>query len=148
MTNEEFVRHISDARSSMYHVAKAILKNDEDCADAIGEAVLRAFDKIDTLKQEKYFKTWLTRILLNECYKILNHRHEEVLYEEYMEKSEEKSTDLDASCSCNEPEDFALIFQRPDSFLNNNCCQNSFQDVFLPYTHGINSAEEDFLLHL
>lgn len=91
MTNEEFVHHISDARSSMYHVAKAILKNDEDCADAIGEAVLRAFDKIDTLKQEKYFKTWLTRILLNECYKILNHRHEEVLYEEYMEKSEEKS---------------------------------------------------------
>ena len=43
------------------------------------------------MKQEKYFKTWLTRILLNECYKILNHRHEEVLYEEYMEKSEEKS---------------------------------------------------------
>ncbi len=91
MTNDQFVRHISDAQNSMYRVAKAILKNDEDCADAIGETVLRAFDKIDTLKQEKYFKTWLTRILLNECYKILNRRHEEISYEEYMEKSEEKA---------------------------------------------------------
>ena len=89
MTNEEFVRHISDVQSSMYRVAKAILKNDEDCADAIGEAVLHAFDKIDTLKKEKYFKTWLIRILLNECYKILNSRHEEGFLEEYMEKSEE-----------------------------------------------------------
>ena len=89
MTNDQFVCHISNAQSGMYRVAKAILKNDEDCADAIGEAVLRAFDKLDTLKQERYFKTWLTRILINECYKILKNRREEVSYEEYMEKSEE-----------------------------------------------------------
>lgn len=89
MTNEQFVRHISDAKGSMYRVAKAILKNDEDCADAIGEAILRAFDKLDTLKQEKYFKTWLTRILINECYKLLRNRQEEVSYEEYMEKGED-----------------------------------------------------------
>ena len=89
MTNDQFVRHISDAKCSMYRVAKAILKNDEDCADAIGEAVLRAFDKMDTLKNEKHFKTWLTRILINECYRILKDRHKEVSYEEYMGNVEE-----------------------------------------------------------
>lgn len=91
MSNDQFVRQITEAQNSMYRVAKAILKNDEDCADAISEAILHAFDKIDTLKQEKYFRTWLIRILLNECYKILNSRQKIISFEEYMEKGEETS---------------------------------------------------------
>lgn len=90
MTNEEFVNQISAAETSLYRVAKSILKNDEDCADAIQNAVLKAFDKIGTLKKEKYFRTWLTRILINECYQIMRTKKEQVPYEEYMEK-EEKS---------------------------------------------------------
>ena len=89
MTNEEFVKQISAAEKSLYRVAKSILKNDEDCADAIQNAVLKAFDKIGTLKKEKHFRTWLTRILINECYQILRMKKEQVPYEEYMEKEEE-----------------------------------------------------------
>ena len=86
MTNEEFVRLVSDAERSLYRVAKSILRNDEDCADAIQSAILNAFDKLDTLKQKKYFTTWLTRILINECYQIIRIRKEQVSYEDYMEK--------------------------------------------------------------
>ena len=89
MTNEEFVYQISDAEKSLYRVAKSILKNDADCADAIQNAVLKAFDKINTLKQEKYFRTWLTRILIHECYQIMRAKKEQVPYEEYMEKQED-----------------------------------------------------------
>ena len=89
MTNEEFVYQISDAEKSLYRVAKSILKNDEDCADAIQNAVLKAFDKINTLKQEKYFRTWLTRILIHECYQIMRAKKEQVPYEEYMGEQEE-----------------------------------------------------------
>ena len=89
MTNEEFVYQISDAEKSLYRVAKSILKNDADCADAIQNAVLKAFDKINTLKQEKYFRTWLTRILIHECYQIMRAKKEQVPYEEYMGKQEE-----------------------------------------------------------
>lgn len=88
MTNEEFVRHVKDAEKSMYRVSKTILYRDEDCADAIQNAILKAFDKLDTLKNEKYFVTWLMRILMNECYQMLRNRHEEVSYEEYMENEE------------------------------------------------------------
>ncbi|MBQ7918726.1 MAG: sigma-70 family RNA polymerase sigma factor [Lachnospiraceae bacterium] len=88
MTNEEFVRLVSDAERSLYRVAKSILRNDEDCADAIQSAILNAFDKLDTLKQKKYFTTWLTRILINECYQIIRSRREQVSYEDYMEKQE------------------------------------------------------------
>lgn len=88
MTNEEFVRLVSDAESRLYRVAKSILRDDEDCADAIQSAILNAFDKLSTLKQEKFFSTWLTRILMNECYQILRSRRDQVSYEEYMENQE------------------------------------------------------------
>lgn len=56
---------------SMYKAAKAILKNDDDAADAMQSAILTCWEKIDTLRDDKYFKTWLMRILINTCYDIL-----------------------------------------------------------------------------
>lgn len=55
----------------MYRVAKSLLYNDADCADAIQDAIVTAFAKLHTLKNDKYAKTWLVRILINECYKTM-----------------------------------------------------------------------------
>lgn len=52
---------------SMYKVAKAILQNDDDAADAIQETALTCWEKIHTLQKDRYFKTWLIRILINHC---------------------------------------------------------------------------------
>ena len=57
--------------SSMYKIARAILKNDEDVADAMQETALACWEKIHTLKKDKYFKTWMVRILINNCNAIL-----------------------------------------------------------------------------
>lgn len=54
----------------MYKVAISILQNDEDAADAIQDTILVCWEKLHTLKQDKYFKTWITRILINKCYDI------------------------------------------------------------------------------
>ena len=59
---------------SMYKIAKAILKNDEDTADAIQETALTCWEKIGALKKDKYFKTWLIRILINHCNQIYRQR--------------------------------------------------------------------------
>lgn len=58
----------------MFRVAYAIVRNEEDCADAIQEALLRAWRRMDTLRDEKLFDTWLVRILINECYTLLRKR--------------------------------------------------------------------------
>lgn len=50
----------------MYHIAKSLLYNDADCADAIQEAIVKAFVKLHTLKDDSYAKTWLIRIVMNE----------------------------------------------------------------------------------
>lgn len=71
MKREQLGQLILASEDSMYHVAKSLLYNDADCQDAIQETIVKAFDKIGTLKQDTYAKTWLLRILINECYGIM-----------------------------------------------------------------------------
>ena len=66
----------------MYVTAKAILKDDNDCADAIQNAIVKAFMKRHSLKNEAYAKTWLIRIVINECYSILRSSRKIVSLEE------------------------------------------------------------------
>ena len=82
MTKESFTREVLAAEKSLYYVAKSILPDDEDCADAIQNAILSAYSRLDTLKQECYFKTWLTRILINHCNAICRQRKKTVSQEE------------------------------------------------------------------
>lgn len=54
----------------MYRAAIAILMNEEDAADALQDTILACWEKLYTLKKAEYFKTWMTRILINHCYDI------------------------------------------------------------------------------
>ncbi|MCI5846541.1 MAG: hypothetical protein MRZ98_02705 [Clostridiales bacterium] len=40
----------------MYQVSWSMLRNQEDCADAVQEALTRAWQKRDTLKNEERFR--------------------------------------------------------------------------------------------
>ena len=84
MTKEQFSAKILAMERSLYCVSKSLLRNDEDCADAIQNAILKAYGKLHTLKNEEYFKTWVTRIVINESYAILRANKRLVSYEEYM----------------------------------------------------------------
>ncbi len=69
-----FVELIERCKLSMSRTAMAILHDEDDSADAISETVLTAFSKLCDLREPKYFKTWLTRILLSNCYAISRQR--------------------------------------------------------------------------
>lgn len=83
MTKEQLGSLILASEDSLYHVAKTLLREDADCADAIQEAIVCAFAKLHTLRRDEYAKTWLTRILINECYDILRNQKRLVSIEEY-----------------------------------------------------------------
>lgn len=70
---EAFLELMNRNSLVMYKVARAILNNDDDAADAIQDTILTCFEKIHTLKKQEYFKTWLIRILINKCNHILRH---------------------------------------------------------------------------
>lgn len=69
---EAFTELMRQYKTSMYKVAKAILGNEEDIADAMQDTILDCWEKIHTLKKPEYFKTWMTRILINNCKAIYN----------------------------------------------------------------------------
>lgn len=68
---EAFVYLINAVQQSLFVIARSIVKNDEDCADAMQETIAKAFSNVHTLKKPAYFKTWIIRILINECNRII-----------------------------------------------------------------------------
>lgn len=70
---EAFLELMDRNSLAMYKVARAILRNDEDVADAIQDTILTCFEKMNTLQKPEYFKTWMIRILINKCYAILDY---------------------------------------------------------------------------
>ena len=62
------------AERSLYRIAHSYLPTDVDAADAVQEALTRAWDKRGTLREPQYFRTWLTRIVINVCKVALRER--------------------------------------------------------------------------
>ncbi|MBR1820964.1 MAG: RNA polymerase sigma factor [Clostridia bacterium] len=67
MLQADFTQRVRACERRLYRVARTMLPREADCEDAVQEALLRAWDRLDTLKQEAYFETWLMRILINQC---------------------------------------------------------------------------------
>lgn len=74
MDREEFLRLTLEAEPTLFHISFSLLHNEQDCADAVQEAILKAYDQRNKLREARYFKTWLVRIVINECYTILRKR--------------------------------------------------------------------------
>lgn len=68
---EAFVDLIRAVQQSLFVIARSIVKNDADCADALQETIAKAFTSVHTLKEPTHFKTWIIRILINECNRII-----------------------------------------------------------------------------
>lgn len=49
MTKEDLGHLIIASTDSLYRISKSILKNETDCEDAVSEAIVKSFDKINTL---------------------------------------------------------------------------------------------------
>ncbi len=84
MDKNTFADEVRKSEATLYRVSKSILQNEKDCEDAVQEAILKAYHKLASLKKEAFFKTWLVRILINECYKISRFHKKNVSYEEYI----------------------------------------------------------------
>lgn len=64
---ETYTNLILSIKSDLYRVAQARLDNIDDINDAIQETITNSFKNLKSLKNPAYFKTWITRILINEC---------------------------------------------------------------------------------
>ena len=67
MDEQVWLERMREAETSLYHVACAILSSEADRRDDMQETALRACEHRRTLRNEAYFKTWVTRIAVNVC---------------------------------------------------------------------------------
>lgn len=87
MDKTTFTQKVLESEQTLYRVAMSMLQNDADCEDAVQETILMAYKKLNTLRNEEYFKTWLVRILINNCKKIIKKKSRFVPIEELAEQS-------------------------------------------------------------
>ena len=85
---EAFISLMEECRMSFRRIAFGYLGNDEDAADAIQDPILDAFAHIGSLKKTEYFKTWVMRILINNCTRTYRKNRKRVSMEQYMEEGE------------------------------------------------------------
>jgi len=109
MQRTDFVARVRACERRLYRIARTMLACDADCEDAVQEALLRAWSKLPSLREEQYFETWLIRILINECRRF--YRRNPVPAEplpESLTAPEESSAVMDALMSLPEKHRIAL----------------------------------------
>lgn len=67
MNREAFSRRIVAMLPVLHRIAWSQLPQTADREDAVQEAIRRAWEKRDRLREERYMQTWVIRILLNVC---------------------------------------------------------------------------------
>ena len=93
MNKQEFSKRVLGMEGRLYRISCGMLDNHQDRLDAVQEAVLKAWTHVGRLREERYFETWLTRILINECHNIQSARRRTVPLESLPEQGAEGGGD-------------------------------------------------------
>lgn len=96
---EAFINLIDKNRTYLFRIARQIVTDFDYVDDAIQETILKAWKQVKSLRNSEYFRTWLTRILINECNAILRKKErvislESVINENTSYEDNYKNVDL------------------------------------------------------
>ena len=94
MDKDAFAVRVTAMQQSLYRVAASYLRGEADRLDAVCEAVARAWEKRGTLRDERLFATWLTRILIRECVNIQRRQRRTVPVDTLPEQAQEDESDV------------------------------------------------------
>lgn len=86
--SKAFMIIVDNLKEQIYKTAYTQLRNEHDALDAVQETLAKAFSNIKSLKQNQFFKTWLIRILINECHNIQRYRSKVIPMEKELIKEE------------------------------------------------------------
>lgn len=87
MNEREFAARAERLRARLFRCAMMYMGNEHDALDALDEAVYKALRACRRLRQEEFFDTWMTRIVINQCRTQLRRRRDEVSLDELGEES-------------------------------------------------------------
>ena len=135
---EAFLKLMDINQPAMLRIAHGYFSQEADVADAIQDTILDSFEHLSTLKEARHFKTWLIRILINNCNRIYDKNKKYV-------SMDEVTSDLIDSKQEAAPEDLPLYrFNELLSYVSkeNRLC---FQ---LYYGEDLTTREIADILHI
>lgn len=68
--DEKFVELVKEYTPNLYRLALGILHNPADAEDAVAETVLKAYEKMHTLRKAESFRAWIMQIAANEAKRV------------------------------------------------------------------------------
>lgn len=92
ISKKDFVHKVDILKEKLYRVAYTYLRDEGLALEVLDEALFQAYVKRKTLREEKYFDTWITRIVINECYQELRRRKRIEVSHEVEEKIDEQES--------------------------------------------------------
>mgnify|MGYP003372237205 FL=1 len=84
---EAFSSLIMNFEQDLYRIASIRLKSADDIDDAIQMTIEKALKNIKKLKEPQYIKTWIIRILINNCNDICKRKKKNIEYNENIESN-------------------------------------------------------------
>ena len=66
---DEFIKLYSEVYKDLYRIAYCYMGNKAEAEDAVGDAVLSAYENFNSLREREAFRGWITKILVNTCKK-------------------------------------------------------------------------------
>lgn len=93
--SEAFTNLILNIERDLYCIARSKIDNENDIDDIIQETMIIAFLNIKKLKNNSFFKTWVIRILINNCNKFYKRKkHKSIDEDEGIKKVSSVEMDL------------------------------------------------------
>lgn len=79
---DKLVSYIIENQNKFYRLAYSYVKNQDDALDVVQNAVCKALEHYEDLKNEDAMKTWVYKIVLNESYTLLKTKKRIILSED------------------------------------------------------------------
>ena len=70
MDERLFTQKLLESEQMLYRIACALLRSETDRQDAMQETALKAWQNQGRLREKQYFRTWVCRIMVNECHNL------------------------------------------------------------------------------
>lgn len=96
MTSEKFAQRIVAMQETLYRVSYSLLAQPCDREDAVQECIRKAWQKRETLRDDRVMQTWVIRILIRECYTQMRKKRRELPVEVLPERIAPPDADPDA----------------------------------------------------
>ena len=138
-SEEAFSQIIISMECNLYKIAKMRLDCEDDINEAVQETIIQKFKSIKKIKEPCFFKTWITKVLINNCNKIYRKRKNSKIMQ--YNDNEEKIIDIEANNSIEELNSNVDFF-----FLIKKLNYNERMALTLYYLEDLSTKEISIIL--